>query len=120
MRNTTAALALLLALGPGAASAQDTDTPELPAGCEMRGTNGMVTAVLCPAGLAGEDWKAAGEAACADRRPCGAWIWDDAAAIPATLPDSHDALPVEAITAAVAIWVAEDQSLITLERVTSD
>ena len=107
--------ALLLGLGPAVAHAQGA---ELPGGCTEQGSNGMVTAVLCPAGLAAEDWRAAGDAACNGRLPCGAWIWDDAAHVPAPLPDSHDALGVEAITAAVAIWVAEDQSLITLERVT--
>jgi hypothetical protein len=108
-----ATLALLLALGPAAAAAD-----EMPAACEARGHAGMVTLVLCQPGLEVEVWKAAGDAACDGRLPCGAWIWDYAAHLPQTVPERHDDLPEPAILSAVAIWVAEDQSLITLERVT--
>ena len=93
----------------GAASAQDT-------ACEERGTNGMVTLVLCPQGLDTAAWKDAGVAACGMRKPCGAWIWDDVKNMPALAPDSHDKLSKAQVSSAVAIWVNEKQELITLEK----
>jgi hypothetical protein len=84
--------------------------------CETRGTNGMVTAVLCPPGLDQAAWQQAGVAACDGRKPCGAWIWESEADIPQDVPDSHDKLKPEQITSAVAIWVNENDQLITMEK----
>ncbi|MGB5559137.1 MAG: hypothetical protein WBN04_14145 [Paracoccaceae bacterium] len=85
--------------------------------CTVGDTNGMVTLVLCPPGLDQEALKTAGEAACGERMPCGAWIWVDEAKMPEVAPDSHDKLTQEQITAAAAIWVNEAKQLITLEPV---
>ena len=84
--------------------------------CEAKGTNGMVTLVLCPPGLDQEAWKAAGETACGLRKPCGAWIWDEATNVPVFVPDSHDKLPAEAVQSAKAIWINEQQSLMVIEK----
>jgi hypothetical protein len=84
--------------------------------CEEKGTNGMVTLLLCPQGMELETMMAEGRAACGDRKPCGAWIWVDPENIPEVAPDSHDKLPKESVQSAVAIWVNEDQRLITLEK----
>lgn len=84
--------------------------------CEARGTNGMVTLVLCPPGLDQDAWKTAGTEACGTRMPCGAWIWDDSANVPDAAPDSHDKLSREAVQTAKAIWVNETQSLMVIEK----
>jgi len=84
--------------------------------CEPRGTNGMVSLLLCPAGLEPAEWKAAGEAVCGDRKPCGAWIWEDAAKVPAEAPERHDLIPQENVLAAKAIWVNEAGELMVLEK----
>ncbi|MEX0281144.1 MAG: hypothetical protein AB3N13_08145 [Arenibacterium sp.] len=104
----------VIAAGLAAAStpalAQDDTT------CETKGANGMVAVVLCPPGLDQDAWKAAGEAACGQRRPCGAWIWDDTKNVPVLVPDSHDKLPQNAVRSAKAIWVSEQQSLMVIEK----
>lgn len=87
--------------------------------CQTRGVNGMVAAVLCPPGLSLEQWKAAGVAACVDRKPCGAWIWVDPAAVPAVIPEKHDDLSPEAVRNAKAIWINETGRLLVLDKKTS-
>ncbi len=84
--------------------------------CEARGHNGMVTLVLCPSGLDQDAWKDAGVAACGDRLPCGAWIWQDEAAMPTEAPDAHDKLAPEQVRSAVAIWVSEAEKLLILDE----
>lgn len=84
--------------------------------CEPRGTNGMVTVVLCQEGLDATTWQMAGEAACGDRKPCGAWIWDDEANLPIDIPDAHDKLPADSIRSALAVWMNEQDQLIVLEK----
>lgn len=105
----TLALAALALCGTGAALAQDSQ-------CEDRGTNGMVTLLLCPPEATFEAYQAAGEAACGQRMPCGAWIWTDAAVMPETAPDSHDKLTQSQVQAAKAIWINEKKQLIVLEK----
>ncbi len=84
--------------------------------CEPRGTNGMVTLVLCPPGLDEAALVAAGEAACGERRPCGAWIWDDVANIPSEVPERHDLLSKDAVATALAIWVNEKAQLVRISK----
>lgn len=83
--------------------------------CETIGSNGMVSLVLCPPGLEPEAWRGAGLAACEGRAPCGAWIWDDVAAMPESAPASHDKLSPEQVRAAKAIWVNDKNELMILE-----
>ena len=84
--------------------------------CETKGSNGMVALVLCPPGLDQSAWKDAGVAACDTRAPCGAWIWEDASAMPETAPERHDQLMPEEVRAAKAIWVNEKSELMVLEQ----
>lgn len=84
--------------------------------CEMRGENGMVMLLLCPAGLSEEALANEGKAACGERMPCGAWIWTNEAMVPMVAPDSHDKLSASAVQSARAIWVNEDRQLILLEE----
>jgi hypothetical protein len=101
------AAALALAL-PSTALAQ---------ACEMKGQNGMVTLVLCPAGLSPEAIAEEGKRICGDTMPCGAWVWTDAADVPAEAPDSHEKLTQAQITSAVAVWMNETGQLVVLEKV---
>ncbi|MEX0339050.1 MAG: hypothetical protein AB3N11_08435 [Arenibacterium sp.] len=112
MRLKFFAFGAVLAAAATPALAQDTT-------CEPKGTNGMVTLVLCPPGLDQEAWKAAGEAACGLRRPCGAWIWDERTNVPVVVPDSHDKLPKEAVRTAKAIWVNEQKSLMVIDKLSN-
>lgn len=84
--------------------------------CRTVATNGMVAAVLCPKGQTLEQWKAAGIAACGDRKPCGAWIWDDADAVPAALPAKHEELGADAVRRAKSIWINETGKMVILEK----
>ena len=83
--------------------------------CETRGTNGMVTLLLCPEGLDAEGMAREGKLACGERKPCGAWIWTDPAVVPAEAPDSHDKLAPEAIKASHGVWMNELDKMIVLQ-----
>lgn len=84
--------------------------------CTAKGSNGMVTLVLCPEGLDNAALRDAGIAACEGRKPCGAWIWDDAQAMPRTAPDSHEKLTKAEIGSAIAVWVNDADQLILLSE----
>ncbi|WP_135504602.1 hypothetical protein [Roseovarius aestuariivivens] len=88
--------------------------------CELKGTNGMVTMLLCPEGLQPETLAQEGKAACDGRKPCGAWVWTDASAIPEEAPDAHDKLPKASVQQALAIWMNEAEQLISLAKETSE
>lgn len=106
---------LMLALSVGLTS---TVLAEDWTACEAKGTNGMVTVVLCPPGLDDEAWQQAGRAACGERKPCGAWIWDDVETLPGDIPDSHDKLAPEDVRNARAVWMNERQELYLIEKET--
>lgn len=113
MVKTFGLMAVALAAGSALpATAKDDYVPV----CEAKGSNGMVTMLLCPEGLEAEALADEGRIACDGRRPCGAWIWSEAAAIPEEAPDSHDKLPKESVQQALAIWVNEAEQLIALGR----
>ena len=86
-------------------------------GCSLRDTSGPIALALCPPGVGELVWQEAGRRACEGQAICGAWIWEDAAALPEKAPTTHDGLAPEAIAQARAIWVHEDESLIVLTRV---
>ncbi len=105
---------LMLTALASTASAQEATTGIL---CEDRGTNGMVSALVCPSGLDSEALAKAGRTICDGRIDCGAWIWTDPDKVPTELPNNHEALSGEAIGSAIAIWVEGQQNLILLEKV---
>lgn len=117
-----ATLVSAIALAGGAlaqdqsATAEDAPAPV----CELKGQNGMVSMLLCPAGLEAAAYAEEGRIACEGRAPCGAWIWTDAAAIPAEAPDSHDKLPKESVRAAAAIWVNDKSELMMFRKDASE
>lgn len=105
---TAAALVLASTAMAGAQSAED---------CTVRDSSEWISVVICPAGLTLEQLREAGTAACGDRLPCGAWIWADADAAPEAAPENHDGLTQDQVAAASGVWVAEDQTLIQIEKV---
>ncbi|MGP6087726.1 hypothetical protein [Antarctobacter jejuensis] len=84
--------------------------------CELKGENGMVSMLLCPAGLDSAAYADEGRIACEARAPCGAWIWINADAVPEEAPDAHDKLPKESVRQAVAIWINDKQELMVLKK----
>lgn len=114
----------LLALGaPSVALAQEDNAGEdepYELVCEARGSNGMVSMLLCPEGLSSDALAEEGRAICDGRAPCGAWVWTDAGFVPPEAPDAHDKLPKESVQNALAIWVHDTGQLITLREAASE
>lgn len=88
--------------------------------CEGKGSNGMVSMLLCPEGLEADALANEGRAICKERQPCGAWVWTDGSFIPDEVPDAHDKLPKESVRNALAIWVNEAEQLISLTEAKSE
>ncbi len=103
-----------------AAEAQDADAeiPEMPKYCELRTESEIVRVVVCTNQEMDEASLAeAGRAACNDKLPCGAWIWTDPEAAPATAPENHDGLTQDQITFSKGVWVAEKKTFISIDKV---
>lgn len=83
--------------------------------CEGRGANGMVAMLLCPEGLSADNLAREGMAFCRETKPCGAWMWDDEAFVPAEAPDSHDKLPGDSVRAALGVWMNEAGQMVVLQ-----
>jgi len=86
--------------------------------CQTGDFRNFTAIVLCPADLNQEQWRDAGADACGDRKPCAAWIWTNEEIMPAEAPETPEDFSQEQIVNAVAIWVNEDQNLITIAPVT--
>ena len=117
MRNScfsSAAYALVLSVFPAVSIGQDAISDA--EACKAVGENGMVTLVLCAPGLDQEALRAAGQAVCGARMPCGAWIWDDPKLLPAAAPDRHDDLSPAQIRSAVGVWINERNELILIGK----
>ena len=103
---------LVLAAGPALSLAQ-----AQPAACQVKDSSAAVVLMVCPPGTNAQAWRAAGLQACATRKDCNVWIWDDAADVPAKSPVTDADLPKDRTAKAVAIWVQQTQDLVTLKRV---
>jgi hypothetical protein len=111
-RRLSVALTALLAW-PVLAHAQ----PQKPAEeCTVKSRSDAVVLLLCPPQADAELWRMAGEAACSTRAACNAWIWDDATKVPDKAPATDAELPKQRTAAAVAVWVNDSKSLMTLKR----
>lgn len=84
--------------------------------CEHKGTNGMVTMLLCPEGLDFEALVDEGRGVCEDRKPCGAWIWSNAEFIPDVTPDAHNKLPKLSVQNAVGVWINEQEQFLSIQK----
>jgi hypothetical protein len=110
-----------LALGLGAiavpaAIAQATATASP---CTITSRSDAVVIMVCAPNLEQQALRTNGRSACGIKVNCNVWIWDDAAKAPAKAPNTDADLPKDQAAAAVAIWVHDSQSLITLKRVGS-
>ena len=84
--------------------------------CEHKGSNGMVTMMLCPEGLKLEQLAKEGQMVCGDRKPCGVWIWENEADVPDEAPNSHDKLTEKQITSSRGVWMHEHQQFIEISE----
>jgi len=114
VRASGAAALCLAATLAFTAAAQDAT---MPAGCEVRDQSAVIRVLVCTEPLDQDGLAAAGRAACGVTRPCGAWVWPDAAAAPATAPANHDGLTPAQIVASLGVWVAEDEMFISIDQV---
>jgi len=91
-------------------------TGKLENGCRIKVRSDAVVILVCPENASAEVWRAAGEAACGPKLLCNAWVWDDNAKAPDTAPVTDPDLPKKAAAQAVAIWVNDSKSLVTLTK----
>ena len=85
--------------------------------CKVRDQNGAIAIVICPPGLGRADWHKAGEMACANIKPCSAWIWDDPKKAPQSAPPLATGIAKDAVLSSAAIWDNDGKKLITISKV---
>ena len=100
-----------------AANAQDESTAGR---CELKDQHEMVTLLLCPSDLNERQLADEGQVACADQKPCGAWIWHNPEDMPEKAPARHDELTASQVQTARAIWINETEQLIVISKTPSD
>jgi len=86
-------------------------------GCKIKVRSDAVVILVCPSASTADVWRAAGQAACGPKLFCNAWVWDDNAKAPDTAPVTDAEIPKSATTQAIAIWVNDSKSLVTLKKV---
>lgn len=101
----------VLAVPAAIAQATPTDKP-----CTVTSRSDAVVIMVCTPKLEQQALRTNGRTACGIKVNCNVWIWDDAAKAPAKAPHTDADLPKDQAAAAVAIWVHDSQSLITLKR----
>ncbi len=84
--------------------------------CAVRASSGTVVVLICANSAKPDTWREAGIQACKDRSECNAWVWDDAEKAPLKAPAKDAELPKSATAEAVAIWVNDSKSLVTLKK----
>ena len=84
--------------------------------CSVRDQKGNVAIVVCRPGLAKEQWRAAGVAACLHVKPCSAWIWDDPKKAPKSAPPAANLIPQADILTTVAIWDNDTNRLLMISK----
>jgi hypothetical protein len=85
--------------------------------CNVKSQNGSIVILVCPANASPEGLRDAGVAACKDRKPCNAWIWDDASKAPLSAPLKEADFPKSAMQEVRAVWMNDSQNLMTLRKV---
>ncbi|WP_156391599.1 MULTISPECIES: hypothetical protein [unclassified Roseateles] len=86
------------------------------ASCSTTDRSEQVALVLCSANTDQAALKAAGMAACKDKKVCNAWIWEDASKLPPKAPAIDKDLPKSAAGAARAVWIHDSQHLMELRK----
>ncbi|SEO17461.1 hypothetical protein SAMN05216404_1134 [Nitrosospira multiformis] len=85
--------------------------------CTIRDRNDTIVILVCAPGGNPESWRDAAQAACGSTLMCNAWIWDDPSKAPVKAPATDSDMPKGQAVAAIAIWVNDSNSLISLQRV---
>jgi hypothetical protein len=85
--------------------------------CSIKARSNAVVILVCPPLSNAENWRVAGSAACESKQFCNAWVWDDSGKAPNKAPATDADLPKNSSGAAVAIWVNDSKSLVTLKKV---
>lgn len=84
--------------------------------CAIKARSPAVVILVCPPHSDATTWRVAGGLACEARHFCNAWIWDDDASAPDKAPATDAELSKIDSRAAVAVWVNDSQSLMTLKK----
>lgn len=84
--------------------------------CSVKARSNAVVILVCPPLSNAEQWRISGSAACDTKQFCNAWMWDDNAKAPDKAPATDADLPKSSSGAAIAIWVNDSKSLITLKK----
>ena len=108
--NTLSCLRGAVTLALAGVAAQGADS------CSVKDRSERLALVICPAGSSQSQLRQAGEAACAGKQVCNAWIWEDSAQVPAKAPATDTELPKAATGAARAVWVQDAGQLMELRR----
>ncbi|CAH1387212.1 conserved exported hypothetical protein [Candidatus Nitrotoga sp. M5] len=85
--------------------------------CTVKDRSESLVIMVCPPHFDNTAWKDAGKAACVSALMCNVWIWEDAAKAPNKAPATDSDLPKSHVATAVAIWVNDSESLISLRKV---
>ncbi len=87
-----------------------------PADCTVKARSETVVLMHCKANLDDKILAKAAKAACEPGKTCNVWIWDDLSKMPAAAPKTDTELPKTATGAAVAVWINDSASLMTLKK----
>lgn len=82
--------------------------------CKVLDKTNAVIIMVCPRYYGKEAWKSAGEDACDSVEFCNVWIWDDVKKAPSTAPNTDAGIPKNNTAKAVAIWINDSKSLVSL------
>ncbi|WP_146159988.1 hypothetical protein [Nitrosospira sp. Nsp5] len=85
--------------------------------CTVKDRTEALVILVCAPNLDQETWQNAARAVCGSALMCNAWIWEDPAKAPVKAPATDSDIPKDQAAAAVAIWVHDSKSLISLRRV---
>lgn len=107
---------LALALGAIAAPAAIAQAMTTESPCKVTSRSATVVVMVCAPKMEQQALRSSGRSACGTLVDCNVWIWDDAAKAPAKAPARDADMPKDRAATAIAIWVQDSQSLITLKR----
>jgi hypothetical protein len=85
--------------------------------CSIKSRSETLVVMVCAPGQAADDLRDVGRAACKEKTMCNVWIWDDPSKAPDKAPRADSEIPKQQAADAIAIWVNDSQSLISLKRV---
>jgi hypothetical protein len=88
----------------------------IPQQCIVKDRSNTVVVMVCQPNLSQSVWQKAGEAVCEAGQMCNVWIWDDPKKAPLNAPVTDAEFPKTHAASAVAIWVNDARSVITVKK----